>query len=450
VLTLAKRGADAVVSPVRQGRVVAHLTATGLVWTRADGSTAMPSSIEAPQWWVEVEVWATTVSLQLGWEELGVGSGCAVCGDGTLRLALTVGGVLAASAERAFTAGAQVDYLPLLFENAAGGVSSAGSAAHPVAVTSAAGTITARDATFADTVLEVPVDTATCAYGVACDALPAVDFAVSNPNEEAAVVRLSLSRNYPDRAAHARSAPGAEASGLGMVIRDASGQPTGLPFQVSLKRDVSVLREVYECGYATGGNGAVAWWTVSVLLRLPPLSDFSGSFALVYGRYGGVPAASVGQLSLTGVVDSWVWHQGSLGSLGANDGVDTLGLLARSQLASARVELFDGNVTRDVGGGDFLVYFNASGSYVFPKAAEATVVFAGPCLSTSTYTQESQDGAIALRLTAQLPRSDDYARQLLHFRYDVRRDTTFSRLALFQAGADHNDRNGAYSHLWYA
>ena len=71
------------VAPVRHGAVVAHVLVTNLVWV-AEGDEAdvlEAANPDAPVWWVEVSVWATSATIQLGWEEgsNAPGGACAVC-----------------------------------------------------------------------------------------------------------------------------------------------------------------------------------------------------------------------------------------------------------------------------------------------------------------------------------------------------------------------------------
>ena len=96
-----------------------------------------------------------------------------------------------------------------------------------------------------------------------------------------------------------------QVTGLSALVRDISGQPTGIPMQVSKKWDESVLKQVYEAGYDQGNSGGVTWWTISIFLRVPPVSEITLEFTLVYNMYGGVPSFSNSQLSALEKVCQW-------------------------------------------------------------------------------------------------------------------------------------------------
>ena len=181
----------AVVSAVRQGIVTAHILVTDLVWVN-QGAGIADVDIDPPQWWLEFEVRGTSMTVQVGWDELDVGSGCAVCEDATIEMKLaTETQVLTKSAE--FVAGKQFDSLSLVFET--GGKSFA-SLEEKVEVRSDTCAVNYRDEKN-DVVLEVPTSMDSCSYGVACSPLIELDFSVANPNAEDAAVHLTFSRNFP-------------------------------------------------------------------------------------------------------------------------------------------------------------------------------------------------------------------------------------------------------------
>ncbi len=61
----------------------------------------------------------------------------------------------------------------------------------------------------------------------------------------------------------------------------------------------------------------------------------------------------------------------------------------------------------------------------------------GPNLTKVTYDEISQDGAIKAAYTVQLARVDDYVRVFLKIRYDILKNTEFSRLAFCQMPSDY-------------
>jgi hypothetical protein len=191
---LAKQSSDfAVVSAVRQGIVISHVLVTDLVWI-SEGVGIADIGIDPPQWWVEVEVRGTSISVQVGWEELDVGNGCAVCEHASILLTLaTENQLLSNSVE--FIPGAQFDTLSIVFE--AGGTSF-NSLIGSVEVESDSCVVNYRTDKN-DVLLEVPTSMSRCSYNVACSPLVELDFSVSNSNSEDATVPLSFSRNFPSR-----------------------------------------------------------------------------------------------------------------------------------------------------------------------------------------------------------------------------------------------------------
>ena len=62
---------QATVAPVRHGHTVTHVLVTNLLWTPDnddDGeaaSTLNTANMDAPVWWVEISVWAQSVTVQI-------------------------------------------------------------------------------------------------------------------------------------------------------------------------------------------------------------------------------------------------------------------------------------------------------------------------------------------------------------------------------------------------
>ena len=264
--------------------------------------------------------------------------------------------------------------------------------------------------------------------------MPVVDFtAQNNDNDNAAVVRLSVTRNFASRgyADHvSQNGPGAEITGMSVVILDADDNPTGLPCQISKNWHVNS-----DAAYWAGYDGY--WWSLNVMLRLPPGASFSGKMALSYQEYGGLPAFSHAQLSIVGYSDKWLWEESALGSGGENMCFDPLGAHTRAAITDVRPNLFDSSWKENVGGGDFLVYFDEAGSFVYPRSLDSAIRASGPCLSNATYNAVTSDDAISTRVAINGGRTDDFVKMHFHMRYDVRKNVTFSRLAFYQMGADY-------------
>ena len=92
--------------------------------------------------------------------------------------------------------------------------------------------------------------------------------------------------------------------------------------------------------------------------------------------------------------------------------------------------------TNNVGGGDFLVYYDAKGEAQRPSRVKAAYFDAGPNLTNVTYAGITSDGCIASRVAVSTPRTNDINRAYHRIRYDVLKRTPFTRLAFYQVGAD--------------
>jgi hypothetical protein len=93
--------------------------------------------------------------------------------------------------------------------------------------------------------------------------------------------------------------------------------------------------------------------------------------------------------------------------------------------------------THNVGGGDFLVLIDPAGARQFIAPIRTAYLSQGPNLTHVVYAGETPGGHITARIDVATPRTDDINRAYHRLRYDVHHATPFSRLALYQLGADH-------------
>jgi hypothetical protein len=84
-----------------------------------------------------------------------------------------------------------------------------------------------------------------------------------------------------------------------------------------------------------------------------------------------------------------------------------------------------------------MVRLDSHGRYLPFKRNVTRYVSHGPNLAHLLYEEGSADAAVASRVEVFLPRTDDFVRVFLRVKYDVNRRVEFSRLALFQLGADY-------------
>eukprot|EP00615_Pteridomonas_danica_P002625 CAMPEP_0114330380 /NCGR_PEP_ID=MMETSP0101-20121206/1714_1 /TAXON_ID=38822 ORGANISM="Pteridomonas danica, Strain PT" /NCGR_SAMPLE_ID=MMETSP0101 /ASSEMBLY_ACC=CAM_ASM_000211 /LENGTH=504 /DNA_ID=CAMNT_0001460375 /DNA_START=866 /DNA_END=2376 /DNA_ORIENTATION=- len=128
---------------------------------------------------------------------------------------------------------------------------------------------------------------------------------------------------------------------------------------------------------------------------------------------------------------------------------DILGIHTRAQITDVRVELFDGVWANNVGGGEFLIYYDVNGSYVYQKAVDVSILTPGPCLSNASFNGKSEEDSIQFNIKTSGTRTDDFLRVFFEFRYDILKDMEFSRLAFFQSGADSYAKNDEYGTFSY-
>ncbi|MBI5092726.1 MAG: hypothetical protein HZB26_09835 [Candidatus Hydrogenedentes bacterium] len=224
-------------------------------------------------------------------------------------------------------------------------------------------------------------------------------------------------------------------TGMCPMIRDESGQPAGIPVQISKNWHQQKDRRLLYEG---------PWFHGVTVLRLPAKSKFAFEFTMAYARWGGVPAASHAQLCLIGWGHNQVWEQAAIGSWGESICYEPDAIQKRCRITDVRplmVRSMSENQpqwtwTNNVGGGDFLVYYDAENRYQPLKEVESRYVSQGPCLTRAVYRGVTTDERIRTTVEASLPRSDDYVRVFHKVRYDVLKPTPFKRLAFYQLGAD--------------
>lgn len=222
--------------------------------------------------------------------------------------------------------------------------------------------------------------------------------------------------------------------GIG-VICDIDGNPTDIQFQISKNWHNLLYKPMLYEG---------KWYHGFTILRLPPHSIVNCQVKMVYGWYNGRPAVSHSQLCLIGYGGNQLWHEVALGNWGESICYDPEVGLCLSMIDDMRplmVRSFDPNNprwywTNNVGGGDFLVYYDAAGIRQPIISVKTLYSSYGPQQSDVTYSGVTRDGAIKATLRSATPQSSDYVRVFHHIRYDVLNPLKFSRIAFYQLGAD--------------
>ena len=264
------------------------------------------------------------------------------------------------------------------------------------------------------------------------DAIERVRVRIANPSQQAMPARLLFDK--PGRGMGVRGI--AAITGPSPLLRDADGFPTGIPVQISKNWHRQPNRDLVHQG---------PWLHGFALLRVPALSEVCLEFVLAYAHWGGVASASHAQLCLVGWGGNQRWDQAALGAWGESICYDPEHALTHNSVCDVRPVMVHAmrrdkpvkwTWTSNVGGADFLRYFDAQGVRQHHARVKAAYLRYGPNLTEVTYSSLSQDSKLAHQATVSLGRTDDVVRGIYRLRMDVREPAAFTRLVLFQVGAD--------------
>jgi len=260
---------------------------------------------------------------------------------------------------------------------------------------------------------------------------------LNNPSTTARTARLNFAKGRP-------SAGGVfGVTGLSAMLRDADGNPTGIPIQISKNWHASKPRHVR--GHWKLQRYRGSWYRGLTMVTVPAKTAIELEYTSVNAMWGGVPAASHAQLCLVGWGSNQLWEQAAIGSWGEglcfepDQGqrggavLDTRPLMVYGMGDQPKRKW---GWTCNVGGADFLVHYDTDGHKQWNSRMKTLHRRNGPVLTEVTYAGRSHDAKIDLQYTVSLYRTDDITRGVYHFRYDVREPVTFSRLVLFQCGGD--------------
>lgn len=232
-------------------------------------------------------------------------------------------------------------------------------------------------------------------------------------------------------------------TGLSAILRDADGNPTGIPVQIS--KNWHAGRPRHARGDWKPGRYRGSWYRGLTMVTVPAKTAIELEYTSVNALWGGVPAASHAQLCLAGWGSNQLWEQAAIGSWGESLCFEPDQGQRGGAVLDTRPLMVSGLGNRpkrkwgwtcNVGGADFLVYYDREGRKQWNSRMKTLHQRNGPVLTEVTYAGRSQDSKIDLRSTVSLYRTDDITRGVYRFRYDVREPVTFSRLVLFQCGSD--------------
>jgi hypothetical protein len=249
-------------------------------------------------------------------------------------------------------------------------------------------------------------------------------FELHNPSEVGRVIPLRfIHKHY-------------SVTGYVPLLLDASGNPTGLSVQSSKNWHEKL-----------GGSESLPydglWIHGSTRVLVPAKSTLKLEYAIVHANWQGLPAASMGQLSLVGWGGNGFWIQAALGSWGENFCFQPGRVLRRSFVTDVRPTMTRGYIkgkshswTSNLGGGDVGLILDPKGKYVPWVDARTIFVADGPRRTEARVEERLRDGAATLRTDVILPQTNDCLRTFLRIRMEVKKPLSFSRFALFQMGSE--------------
>jgi len=222
--------------------------------------------------------------------------------------------------------------------------------------------------------------------------------------------------------------------GISAIVRDAKGNPTGLPVQISKNWHTK-----------RSGRYKGPWYRGMTMLTAPASTTLKIEYVSVNAHWGGVAAASHAQLCLVGWGSNQLWDEAAIGAWGESicfepdQGqrggavLDTRPLMVHAMGDRPKRKW---GWTHNVGGADFLVYYGPAGRKQHNSRMKTLYRRNCPVLTEVTYAGRTHDRNIDVQYTTSLYRTDDITRGVYRFSYDVRRPTPFKRLVLFQCGGD--------------
>jgi len=260
------------------------------------------------------------------------------------------------------------------------------------------------------------------------DTVYEIDFTVTNPTDTTLDLPLAINSLAP-RAL----------TGTSMVLCDSEGRPLGIPMQVSKNWHANVTSP--HSGF---------WLRGYTMLPLEPGVTKDLKIRIVHGYWadGTVGAVSHSSLSLIGWSQSktWKWDEAALGAWGESMTFDPSQHAAGAFIGDVRptftppkpdTNSTSHNWTENNGGGDFLNYYDSTGTYIMGKRLKTCYNWIGPNLTEILYSGVTADNKIRFTYTTRGIAGLDYHRRANHYRYEFLEDVTSpTRLSFYQMAAE--------------
>ena len=258
-----------------------------------------------------------------------------------------------------------------------------------------------------------------------------VQFSVTNPTEKSRVVRLNFAKGrLVENGASVFGTPGISA-----VLRDITGNPIGIPIQLS-KNWHTGGRSGYDNHYFQG-----TWYHGLTMLTIPADSTITLEYTSVNSLWGGVPAASHAQLCLVGWGHNQQWDESAIGAWGETltyePDLDQTGapILDFRPLLVTSPEDKKWGWTGNIGGADVFNYTKTDGHKGWHSRIRTDYKRYSPNLTEVTYAGTLDDNSMDFQYTASIGRSDDLVRGIYKIRLDVLEETSFQDFVIFQVAA---------------
>lgn len=253
-------------------------------------------------------------------------------------------------------------------------------------------------------------------------------FTISNPTNELVNIPLIFA---PDQAR--------AVTGTVMTLCHDDGRPTGIPVQVSKNWH----------GTAGSTPHAGKWLRGYTMIPLAPGATESFRLKTIYGYWGNGTFGTVSHSSLSligwSATNTWKWDESALGAWGESMTFDIAQHAGGAVVGDIRPTFttpFNGtsthNWTENVGGSDFLNYYNSSNVYQPGKKLKTCYRWPGPNMTEVLYSGITANEKIRFTYRTRAVGTGDYNRRFHSYKYEFLENVTNPRrLAFFQMAADY-------------
>jgi len=219
------------------------------------------------------------------------------------------------------------------------------------------------------------------------------------------------------------------------LCEEADGRPTGLPVQISKNWHKDKDNPTVHQG---------SWLRGYTMFPMKAGQNRRLRLRVIYGYWGGAGAVSHAQLSVIGYGGNWKWDESALGAWGESMTYDPTQHLGAAFIDDVRpvftTSMSGGehNWTENVGGGDFLIYYDKAHTFHWAKRLKTAYRWTGPNMTEVLYSGITDDERIRFTYTTRSVRTNDYHRRFHTYQYSFLEDvTTPWRLAFHQMAADY-------------